>query len=56
MAVVEPLGEAVVEFDGPVRGFGAAVVRVAGGEVGQERVLSCAWGAAWACNLRDGQV
>ncbi len=35
-------GEAAVEFDDAVDGFGAAVVRAAGGEVGQERVAPAA--------------
>ena len=37
LAVAEPSREASVEFDDPVDGFGAAVVRAAGGEVRQER-------------------
>ena len=35
-------GEAAVEFDDSVDGFGAAVVGVAGGEVGQECVFPAA--------------
>jgi hypothetical protein len=35
--VAEAAGDAAVEFDDAVDGFGAAVVGVAGGEVGQER-------------------
>jgi hypothetical protein len=34
--VAEPAGDAAVEFDDAVDGFGAAVVGSGGGEVGQE--------------------
>lgn len=37
LSVAVAAGEAAVEFDDSVDGFGAAVVRAAGGEVGQER-------------------
>lgn len=37
VAVAVAAGEAAVEFDDPVHGLGAAVVRAAGGEVGHER-------------------
>src|SRR5690606_11044058 len=53
VAVAEAAGEASVEFDDPVHGFGAAVVRSAGGEVGQECGLPAAQGAAQAGDLGD---
>lgn len=37
MSVAEAAGELAVEFDDPVHGFGAAVVRAGGGEVREER-------------------
>ena len=53
VAVAEAAGEAAVEFDDAVHCFGAAVVRPAGGEVGQERGSPAAEGAAEAGDLGD---
>jgi hypothetical protein len=44
--VAESGGDAAVEFDDAVDGFGSAVVGPAGGEVGQELVFPGAQGAA----------
>ena len=53
VGVAEPSGDAAVEFDEPVDGFGSAVVGAAGGEVAQERVAPLVQGAAEAGDLGD---
>jgi len=49
----KPAGDAVVQFDDPVDGLGPAVVRAAGGEVGEELLAPGAQGAAEAGDLGD---
>src|SRR5690606_37293276 len=52
LAVAEPAGDAV-ELDEAVHGFGAAVVRAGGVEVGQERLPPALQRAAQAGDLGD---
>src|SRR4051794_6078085 len=53
VGVAEAAGDAAVELDDAVHGFGAAVVGPAGGEVGQELVLPGPQGPAQAGDLGD---
>jgi hypothetical protein len=53
VGVAEAAGDAAVELDDAVHGFGAAVVGSAGGEVGQELVLPGPEGAAEPRDLGD---
>src|SRR3954451_15270216 len=54
VAVAEAAGDAAVEFDEAVDGFGAAVAGAAGVEVGQERGLPAAQGLAEPGDLGNG--
>ena len=56
VAVSESAGDAAVEFDEAVDGFGAAVGRAAGFEVGQERGSPGSQGLAESGDLGDGTV
>ena len=56
VAVAEAAGDAVVELDEAVDGFGAAVVRAGGGEVGQERLAPLLQAPAEAGDLGDRAV
>jgi hypothetical protein len=53
VAVAEAAGDAAVEFDEAVDGFGAAVAGAVGVEVGQERALPAAQGLAEPGDLGD---
>jgi hypothetical protein len=53
VAVAEAAGDAAVEFDQAVDGFGAAVVRAAGVEVGQERCAPLLQRLPEPSDLRD---
>src|SRR3954468_9116407 len=53
VAVAEAAGDAAVEFDEAVDGFGAAVAGAVGVEVGQERGPPAAQGLAEPCDLWD---
>lgn len=53
LRVPETSGGAANEFDQPVVGFSAAVVRTAGGEVAQDRVSPLVHGPAQAWDFRD---
>jgi hypothetical protein len=53
VAVAEAAGDAAVEFDESVDRFGAAVVRAAGVEVGEERRAPLLEGLAESLDLRD---
>ena len=55
MEIAESACDAAVDFDDAVDGFGAAVTRPGGAEVGQELVLGTQ-GAALSSDLGDGQV
>ena len=63
VAVAEASGDAAVEFDEAVDGFGAAVAGAVGVEVGQERAAPAAQGLAqagdlgnWAGRQRVGEL
>jgi hypothetical protein len=56
VAVSEAAGDAAVEFDRAVDGFGAAVADAAGVEVGQERIAPVLQGRAEALIFGTGQV
>jgi hypothetical protein len=53
LPVAEAAGNAAVEFDEAVDRFGAAVVRAAGVEVGQERLAPLLERLAESLDLRD---